>query len=105
MNLTIYMLHKPDDRLDGWFVIYDPGNEKFISWDYLHSIKAKLPEYMRQHLNPDNDYPVIVKRKTNAEKIVSAIHRSPKSRPGTGDVQVSFTETAWLHQIREKAAQ
>lgn len=104
MNLTIYMLHKPDDRLDGWFTIYDPGNEKFISWDYLHSIKAKLPEYMAGYVNPDNEYPVILKKKLDAEKIVSAIHRSSGARHRTGGAQTSFTETAWLHQIKEKAA-
>ncbi|MDW7726823.1 MAG: hypothetical protein SCH70_06855 [Candidatus Methanoperedens sp.] len=93
--------------MTGWTagLQYMPGNEKFISWDYLHSIKAKLPEYMAEYLNPDNEYPVILKRKLDAEKIVSAIHRSSGARPGTGDVQTSFTETAWLHQIREKAAQ
>lgn len=105
MNLVIYMLHRPDDRLDGWFAIYDSGNEKFVSWDYLHSIKVKLPEYMSEYLNPDNDYPVIVKRKQDAEKIVSAVRDVSRPRPVTDAAQTSFIETTWIIQTKAKAAQ
>lgn len=105
MKLTIYMLHKPEDRRDGWFAIYDSGNEKFIAWDYLHSIGVSLPKYMRDYLNPDNDYPVILKRKPDAEKIVSAIHKASKARPKTAGSQTCFVETTWIPQTRAKAAQ
>ncbi|MBE0522240.1 MAG: hypothetical protein IBX39_08275 [Candidatus Methanoperedenaceae archaeon] len=105
MKLVIYMLHNPEDKLSGWFAIYDSKNDIFISWDYLHSINAVLPEYMQEHISPDNDYPVIVKQKQDAEKVVSAIIDCSRRANVTDAAQTSFVKTTWTIHTKNQAAQ
>ncbi len=77
--LKLYQLRNPDDRLNGWWVIYSTDEENFITWAFLEKMRADLPEYMREHLKQDNDFPVILKRRKDAELIMKALldHAQP----------------------------
>jgi hypothetical protein len=87
--IKLYQLRRPDDRLNGWWVLYCTREENFVTWAFLEKKHADLPEYMRKFLSQDNDFPVILKRRKDAELIMEALsnHVQPKLHQN----QVTFT--------------
>ena len=74
--LTLFQLRCPEHKLNCWWTIYNEEIGNFVTWAHLAEHNVKLPEYMKEFLNKDNDYPIIVKRRRDAKTIVDAVHRA-----------------------------
>lgn len=75
MPLVVYQLHNPDDQLNGWHILFDNDQTRIIFWsDLQHDIK--LPKRLKDLVKQENDFPIILKRREDAEKIVKALDKA-----------------------------